>query len=128
LNGLENTNLQFPWSLRSIWLESSVVNTNPLTLKMVYSQTFSDSSDGPKFVHDSIFVKYNWNKDTKTLVGDYSSSKISKEQVLTYQLDGNELLFINAYYKILKQNLSDERFKKQTINYLNEIMNSYRNL
>jgi hypothetical protein len=127
LNELENGNLQFPWSTRVLWLESTIQKTNPLTLKMVYYQAFSDSAESPKYINDSTFVQYSWDDKTKKLVGNYDKSKISKAQILTYYLEDNELLFINAYNELLKNNLQDKRFRQSTFNYLNEVKNHYDN-
>jgi hypothetical protein len=128
LNELENGNLQFPWSIRVLWLESAIQKTNPLTMKMVYYQAFSaDTSSRPNFIDDSTFVQYTWDEKTKNLVGNYDKSKISKAQILTYYLEDNELLFINAYYKTLKTLLKDQAMRQQTLNYLNEVKNHYEN-
>ena len=127
LNELENGNLQFPWSIRILWLESTIQKTNPLTLNMVYYQAYSDSAESPKYISDSTFVQYTWDEKTKTLVGNYEKSKISKAQIMTYFLIDNELLFINAYNELLKNNLKDERFRQSTLNYLKEVKNHYDN-
>ncbi len=127
LNELEYGNLQFPWSIRVLWLESTIQKTNPLTLKMVYYQAYSDSTESPKYINDSTFVKYIWNEKTKTLVGNYDKSRISKAQIMTYYLEDNELLFINSYNELLKNNLKDKRFRQSTLNYLNEVKNYYDN-
>ena len=125
LNELENGNLQFPWGIRVLWLESFVQKTNPLTLKMVYYQEFSDSTESPKFLDDSTFVQYDWNEKSKTLIGHYDNSKISKSQILTYYLEDNEILFINAYYKTLKACLQDKRMRQPALNYLNTVKNHF---
>lgn len=127
LNELENVNLQFPWSIRVLWLESTIQKINPLTLKMVYYQAFSDSAESPKYINDSTLVQYTWDEKTKALVGNYEKSKISKAQIMTYYLEENELLFINAYYKTLKANLHDKILRQSTLNYLNEVKNHYDN-
>lgn len=127
LNELENGNLQFPWSIRVLWLESTIQKTNPLTLKMVYYQSYSDSVESPKYLNDSTIVQYTWDEKTSTLLGNYEKSKISKAQIMTYYLEDNELLFINAYNELLKNNLKDKRFRKSTLNYLNEVKNHYDN-
>jgi len=125
LNELENANLQFPWGIRVLWFESTIQKTNPLTLKMVYYQAFSDSEESPKFINDSTIVQYTWDEKTKTLVGNYDKSKISKAQILTYYLEDNEILFINAYNELLKNNLKDSIFRQPTLNYLNDVKNYY---
>ncbi len=127
LNELENGNLQFPWSIRALWLESTVIKTSPLTLKMVYYQAFSDSSESPNFINDSTLVQYTWDEKSKTLIGNYEKSKINKAQILTYYLEDNELLFINAYYKTLRSCLQDKIMRQPTLNYLNKVKNHYEN-
>jgi hypothetical protein len=127
LNELENGNLQFPWSIRILWLESTIQKTNPLTLKMVYYQAYSDSAVSPKYINDSTIVQYTWDEKTKTLIGNYEKSKISKAQILTYYLEDNELLFINSYNELLRNNLKDKRFRQSTLKYLNEVKNHYDN-
>jgi hypothetical protein len=129
LNELQNGNLQSS-ELRAFWLESFVQKTNPLTIKMVYYDQFSipaDSGDfGPDIINDSTIVRYNWNEKLKIFQGDYKSSKISKPQVLSYYLSGDDLLFINAYYKTLKATLLDKGKKKRTLYYLNQVKNHQR--
>ena len=44
------------------------------------------------------FVQYAWNEQIKTLQGQYQNSKINKPQILSYYLQDNELLFVNANY------------------------------
>jgi len=80
---------------------------------------------GPPIINDSTFVQYNWNEQTKTLQGQYKDSKISKPQILSYYLEDNELLFVNAYYKSLKLALVDKTKRKSVLNYLKEIKNHY---
>ncbi len=125
LNELENGNLQFPWGIRVFWLESFVQKTNPLTLKMIYNQAFSDSTISPEFVDDSTIVQYHWDENSKKLIGNYEKSKITKPQILTYYLEDNEILFINAYYKTLKKCLNDKIMRQAILNYLNKVKNHY---
>ena len=137
LNELQNANLLQPspsnWGLRQVWLESFIQKTSPLTIKMVYHQDLRDtlyrdsdkidSTSGVKIVNDSTIVRYRWNERTKSFQGQYQESKISKEQILSYYLVDNELLFINAHYKTLKGLLLDKTKRKSTLNYLNKIKN-----
>lgn len=130
LNELENGNLQSPWGLRVLWLESFVQKTNPLTIKMVYYQQLPDTTNPdtrPKIINDSTIVTYNWDEKSKTFNGNYGKSKISKAQIYSYYLEDNEILFINSYYKTLKSSLLDKDKRKLTLNYLNEIKNYYEN-
>jgi len=135
LDELQNGNRQnFFWGPRVMWLESTVVKTNPLTIKMVYYQYLteatpyyhaSDRDSDAKIIDDSTFVQYTWNEQTKTLQGQYQNSRINKPQILSYYLQDNELLFMNAYYKTLKLALLDKKKRKAVLNYLNEIKNHY---
>lgn len=125
LNELQNANLSFPWHIRVLWLESFVQKTNPLTLKLVYRQSFLDSITTPTFVEDSTLIEYTWDEKSKRLVGNYDHSKISKAQILSYYLEYEELLFINAYYKTLKANLLDTKMRRYTLNYINEVKNNH---
>lgn len=43
------------------------------------------------------------------------------------EIDVSEQLFINAYYKTLKETLRDKAMRKRTLNYLNEVKNHYAN-
>jgi hypothetical protein len=139
LNEVENANLlqPSPWGVRELWIESFVQKTNPLTIKMVYHQQLPDTTGfdnykapkiGPKIVNDSTIVKYTWNEQTRMLEGDYAQSKISKAQILSYYLVDNELLFINAYYKTLKNLLLKKNTRKSTLYYLNIVKNHECNI
>lgn len=123
LNEIKNANLQSPWGIRVQWLESFVVDTNPLTLKMVYSQEFSDTLINSSIIKDSTFIEYHWNNDLNKLIGNYKESKISKNQILSFYISDNELLFIKAYNKLLKTNLNKKEHRKAILNYLNEVKN-----
>lgn len=130
LNELENGNLQSPWGVRVLWLESFIQKTNPLTIKMVYFQQFPDTTNPdirPKIIDDSTIVTYNWDEKSKTFNGNYEKSKISKAQIYSYYLADNEILFINSYYKTLKSSLLDKDKRQLTLNYLNVIKNYYEN-
>jgi len=128
LNELQNGNLQYPWGFRVFWLESFIKKKNPLTLKMVYYLQLPDSTaeDGmQKIIDDSTVVTYIWDEKSKTFKGNYEKSKITSPQIMSYYVEDNEILFINAYYKILKACLLDKKKRLSTLNYLNEIKNYY---
>ena len=134
LNELGNGNMQEFWGLRILWLESTIINTNPLTMKMVYYQQFEklhDDTDktyyeyGPRILDDSTIIKYAWDEKSKTLQGQYENSKINKAQILSYYLEKNDLLYINAYYKLLKASLLDNKKRRWTLDYLNKVKNYY---
>jgi hypothetical protein len=128
LNILENGNLQMPWGARIFWFEAFVTKTTPLTLKMVYYQELYDTTEmGYRIIDDSTFVQYSWEEKSRTLVGNYDNAKINMPQILTYFLEENELLFINAYYQTLKDCLQDKVKRKLTLDYLNQIKNHYEN-
>src|SRR6185437_15851494 len=77
----------------------------------------------PMIVNDYTLVKYLWNEQTKTFDGQYSPSKITQSQILSYYLTNNELLFINVYYNNLKTLFNNKKKKIWVINYLNKIKN-----
>lgn len=101
----------------------------PLTIKMVYNQQFYTINEdkgfnyGPKFINDSTTVVYKWDNITKTLQGQYAASKINGPQILTYYVNDNHLLFINAYYGTLKKLLLSKQRKKWVLNFLNQVKN-----
>lgn len=128
LNILQNGNAQAFWGPRILWLESKVINTAPLTIKMVYYQKFYKWGEdhfiyGPGFINDSTAVVFKWNKNSKTLQGQYANAKITGQQILTYYVTDNELLFINTHYTLLKTLLTNKKKKKWVLNYLNTIKN-----
>jgi len=129
LNELEIGNLQPP-AFRARWLESTILSTHPLTIKMVYNQSFNQTvslpdttyfESSPDFINDSTAVRYAWDEQSKTLKGNYAQSKLSKAQIMSYYLANNEYLFINAYYKQLKQMLSDDKQRKWVLRYLEKV-------
>jgi len=129
LNELENSNLSSPWGLHAIWFESKIQSTNPLIMNLVYNNAINDSSyNSVEIVNDSTMVEYHWDEASKSLIGDYANSKLTKEQIYSYYLDGNELLYINSHYKILKLALNniEESKKRIILYYLNEVKNSNR--
>lgn len=128
LNELENSNLQYPWGLRVLRLESSILTTNPLMIKMVYSQELADTSDfRHTLVNDSTIIHYRWNESSQTLDGDYSNSKLSRAQILSWYLTDNELLFMNSFQRTLRDNLhGSDSIRKVTLNYLNSVKNTIR--
>lgn len=130
LNELQNGNSQGDLAGgRMKWLESFVQKTNPLTIKMVYYLDFPDSSaleNAPHIIDDSTTVQYLWDEKSKTLKGQYPQSKISREQVLSYALGDNDMLFMNTYYKVLKKALSTKANRQPILNYLNRVKNEYR--
>jgi len=127
LNELENSNLQYPWHIRVLRLESKILKTNPLTIKMVYSQELPDTANNlHSIINDSTVIQYKWNELGKTLVGDYS--KLSKAQMITWYLQDNELLFINSFHSRLRNMLNDSLvIRNATLDYLNKVKNAIHN-
>ncbi len=126
LDELQNGNTLGAWRYRPFWLESFIQKTNPLTIKMVYNQYLPDTgkqTDGTEIINDSTLVRYTWDEKSKTLQGQYNNSKISKAQILSYDISDNELLFINAYYLTLKNALHNKKSRKAVLDYLGKIKN-----
>ncbi|WP_373553691.1 hypothetical protein [Haliscomenobacter sp.] len=118
LSELQNGNLSMIPAYRARWLESTIVDTNPVTLKMVY---YLSGENGDYILNDSTNVQYRWDAKTKTLKGDYESSKLSQNQILSYNLGtGNDLFFIRAHYDMLKRLLKDKTKRRLVLYFLNE--------
>lgn len=118
LSELQNGNLSMIPAYRSKWLESTIVSTKPLTLKMVY---YLSGENGEYIINDSTNVQYRWDVKTKMLKGDYEHSKLSQNQILAYNLGtGNDLFFIRAHYEKLKQHLKDKSKRRLILYFLNE--------
>ena len=118
LSELQNGNLSMIPAYRSKWLESTIVDTNPLTLKMVY---YLSGENGAYIINDSTNVQYRWDAKTEMLKGNYEQSKLSQNQILAYNLGtGNDLFFIRAHYEELKKLLKDKRKRKLVLYFLNE--------
>ena len=118
LSELQNGNSSMIPAYRARWLESTVVNTKPLTLKMVY---YLSGENGEYIINDSTNVQYRWDVKTKMLKGDYEQSKLNQNQILAYNLGtGNDLFFIKAHYEKLKQLLKDKSKRRLVLYFLNE--------
>lgn len=119
LRELQNGNLSVMPAYQARWLESTVVNTKPLTLKMRY---YLSGENGEYIINDSTEVRYEWDATNKVLRGDYQHSKLSKEQILSYNLGTpNDLFFIRAHYDTFKQLLKDKVKRKLVLYYLNDV-------
>jgi hypothetical protein len=101
LNELEFGNLSFSSSRQ---LKSTIVDTNPLTLKMVYSFTIEDAHS---IINDSTLVRYHWDATSKKLKGDYEHGKLSKTQILSFNLATDELFFIRAHRNFIRKNFPE---------------------
>lgn len=129
LNEIQNANLQLGWSIRILNLESSILKTKPLTMKMVYYQELPDTANNlHSIVADSSIICYRWNEISKTLDGDFSNSKLSMPQKLSFYLQDNELLFINSFHSRLRDMMNDSLLiREATLKYLNEVKNILQN-
>lgn len=129
LNELQNANLQYPWSIRSYWLKTSIIKTNPLTLKMDYDNEFPDQTKGEliQILKDSTEIIYNWDTHKNQFTADFVNSKLDRYKILSYYLVDNELLFINSHYNLLKSLIGDKNQEKRqsTLEYLSEVKNEY---
>jgi len=128
LNELSNGNVQNDFGgPRVKWLESIIQKTNPLVLKMVYYQGFnymkSENVETNYLLNDSTMVEYKWDEQSRTLKGAYQSSKITKPQILTYYVQDNELLYINIYHDLLKNQMRDKQKGKLILKFLNTVKN-----
>jgi len=128
LNELQNANYQFPWGLRAFWFETTVVETKPLTLKMVYdAQLWNLENDAEPWhlFSDSCKLTYYWNNKLLRYEPDFSNSTLNRTKITSFYLTGSEELFINAYYTELKALLSGADTLKQRaiFKYLNEVKN-----
>jgi len=118
LSELQNGNLRTIPAYPAKWLESTVVDTKPLTLKMVY---YLSGENDDYIINDSTNVQYRWDVKTKMLKGDYEHSKLSQNQILAYNLGaGNELFFIKAHHERLKQLMKDKAKRRLILYFLND--------
>ena len=129
LTEIQNINLKFPWSIRAYWIESTVLNTNPLTLKFVYVDELLDtvSYHPVTIAKDSTIVKYTWNQSTRKYQAVFTDQKLNKHKLLTYYFADNELLFINSNQDLLKSiiNGQDQVKRVAALNYLNDVKNEH---
>jgi hypothetical protein len=129
LNELQSGNLTGWGATRNFWLESSVVNTSPLTLNMIYHQQLRDAlGEYINIVKDSILVTYQWSRDSLFFNRKAENDKRLHSQVLTYYINGNEWLFMNAYSYEIKQALTNPKTRTLTLDYLNIIRNHYSDI
>ena len=132
LNELEGVRLM-NFGPRVYRLDATVLKTNPLSIKMIYSQWLGGQGLGSTLpsdipiVDDSTIIHYEWDSKKKKYVGQYSRGKISQPQILSYYLEDNDLLFINAHYKELKNSLSNPALKPSTLRFLKSVRDAMRN-
>jgi len=130
LTEIENINLQYPWSSRTYWIESIVLNTKPLKLKFMFNNQFVDTlGNRIDFINDSTEVKYTFDTNKKIYEPNFKYSKLNKLKLLTYFLADNELLFVNINYELFKKELNGkDQVKRQAIlTYLYELKNGLNN-
>ncbi len=124
LTEIKNINLQYPWSIRSYWIESIITNTKPLKLKFVFNNQFTDTlGNQMEFINDSTEVTYNFDRKDKIYKPNFTNSKLNQLSLLTYFLSDNELLFVNTYSDLLKKgiNRTDLEMRKVILVYLNKL-------
>lgn len=130
LNEIENTNLGYSWTTRSYWLETAIVSTSPLALKMVYGQSLPNTEDDDEFiiVKDSAVVRYSWDSAVSRYTPDYSGTGLSNNIILSYYLADNELLFINTHHTLLKKFITgnDSTLRKAVVEYINTVREAYK--
>lgn len=129
LNELKDGNSQLFWGFRAWQLLSTVQSTNPLAIKMIYYIQLPDTAradSGPLLVNDSTTLTYKWNDRVKKFEGGYQNSKLTRSQILSYNVQANDILFINAYYTALKESLRNQVNRRATLNYLRVVKNSYQ--
>ncbi len=127
LNILQNGNYNWPGP-RGYWLEASVITENPLKIKFEYNFYFRDSLI-TNVMNDSSIVNFSYNNAKKKYLANFRNTKISQDKILAYYLGDNELIFINSYYKEIKNWIegNDKIKRKITLDYLNEVMNYEQN-
>jgi len=96
---------------------------------MYYYNEFPDRTEGEpiQILEDSTEITYNWDNRQNQFIADFTNSKLNRYKILSYYLVDNELLFINAHYKLLKELIAKKnQVKRQsTLDYLNEVKNEY---
>ncbi|PJJ08629.1 hypothetical protein CLU83_1915 [Flavobacterium sp. 1] len=126
LTEIENINLQNSWSIRTYWIESTILDTKPLKLKFVFRNQFTDTLGNQiEFINDSTEIKYKFDTNKKIYEPEFSDVKLNRLKLLTYFHAENELLFVNINYDLFKRELnSNDQVKRQAIlNYLKELKN-----
>lgn len=123
LTELKNINLQFPWSIRSYHIDSEILSKNPLKMKFVYENQFVGAEQIVDFVRDSAIAVYVYNAEMKKYEPQFQKTGYNKYKQLSYYIEDNELLFVNAFYRELKADLdSNDNEKRDAVYlYLNEL-------
>lgn len=127
LNEVQNSNLTYPWSYRSMWLEATVIKKRPLTMKVVYNQYLNQDAavDAIPIVHDSTMITYTWNEETKSMAGNYDQAGLSRQQIQTWSLGDASALFIKTYHSTLRKYTDSTATRSFVMTYLNAVKNYY---
>ncbi len=98
---------------RTFSIESKPIQANPLLIQFNYQQVLWDPetrnsqySNDVLLIEDSVVLRYNFDTHRSCYVADWSKSKLSYRQFLTYDFWAEEIPFIQAHYHILKKILN----------------------
>jgi hypothetical protein len=120
LNVLETGSFQF--SIRQYYLQTQILNTEPLTIKFWYNMSIYNDTTGLEIINDSSIVKYSFDKTLGQYIGHFDDNKLSANKLCTYYCEDNDKLFINLYSDLLINLMKDRQKKIDVLFYLNEIM------
>lgn len=123
LNYLEKSNLS-GWGPRNIWLQSEIIKTSPLTIKVTSYHELTNKNNAEKVCkigYESTNVQFKWDAPSGTYKPIRKANQMSDLQLLTYDLDANEQLFVHAYYKELKKGLKDKNKRQIILDYLQTV-------
>lgn len=130
LNELKKTTILSHSNSKSIYFESEISKTNPLTLKMSYSIDIPDISQTSKnsyetIIEDSTEITYNWDNNLKQYFPNYRGNKLNKYKILSMYFYSNEILFIKTHMNEIENLLNgkDAIKRNATLNYLDRIIN-----
>lgn len=124
LNEIASAYVGQPWSYREANMHATIVQKNPLTIKMVYGQDIARDYNHQLTIQrdDSVMVHYRWDAARRRYEPVYGG-KLSKQKILTYYLEQNDLLFLNTNYKLLKRYLGNKRKRSEVLFYINRVKN-----
>jgi hypothetical protein len=118
---------------RDFWLTSTQVGSDTLAIRYSYDQMlrfdlqndldYLDDSIVP-IIHGSTVVKYNFDTLSRRYVGDWTNSRLSYWQMLTYLCTENDHLFIQSHATLLRRLLygKDEVKRLATQRYMCRVM------
>ncbi len=129
LDELQSANLRDYSGRRSYRFEARLLKTNPLTMKMVYSDEFPDPATGApiEILNDSTEVVYAWSDGQKQYVADFTGSTLNRDKIISYYEGENALLFIYSHKNLLKNLMGDaDSLKRKAVRaYLSEAKSNY---